>query len=117
MDGLLGAAAGWGVFAVIILVSRGGMGWGDACFMAGVGAVMGWKLTLLAFYLGIMSGGVGILVLMIRGKVRLGRGDSIPLVPYLSAGCYLTLIFGPRILAFLGERFGAPQAFLPAWPF
>ena len=51
------------------------MGWGDACFMAGIGAILGWRLTLLAFYAGIMAGGVGIAVLMIRGKVRWGRGD------------------------------------------
>ena len=117
LEGFLGAAVGWSIFAAIILVSRGGMGWGDACFMAWIGAILGWRLTLLAFYLGIMAGGVGIAVLMIRGKVRWGRGDSIPLVPYLAVGCYLTLLFGPRILAFLGERFGAPEAFLPPWPF
>ena len=117
LAGLLGAAVGWGIFAVIILASRGGMGWGDACFMAGIGAILGWRLTLLAFYLGIMAGGVGIVVLMIRGKVRWGRGDSIPLVPYLAVGCYLTLIWGPQALAFLGERFGVPEAFLPPWPF
>ena len=57
LEGLLGAAVGWGIFAVIILASRGGMGWGDACFMAGIGAILGWRLTLLALYLGIMAGG------------------------------------------------------------
>lgn len=117
LEGLIGAVVGWGVFAVIILVSRGGMGWGDACFMAGIGAVLGWKLTLLAFYLGIMVGGAGIVVLMIMGRVRFGRGDSVPLVPYLAVGCWLTLLYGPQILAFLGERFAAPEAFLPPWPF
>ena len=117
LEGLLGALVGWGIFALIIFASRGGMGWGDACFMAGIGAVLGWKLTLLAFYLGIMAGGVGIVVLMLRGKVRWGRGDSIPLVPYLAVGCYLTLLAGPEILFLLGERFGAPASFLPPWPF
>ena len=117
LAGLLGAAVGWGIFAVIILASCGGMGWGDACFMAGIGAILGWRLTLLAFYLGIMAGGVGIAVLMARGKIRWGRGDSIPLVPYLAVGCYLALLLGPQMLALLGARFEAPQAFLPPWPF
>ncbi len=117
LEGLVGAAAGWAIFAVIILLSRGGMGWGDACFMAGIGAILGWRLTLLAFYFGIMAGGVGIVVLMLRGKVRWGRGDSIPLVPYLAVGCYLTLLFGPQVLMFLGKRFGMPEAFMPPWPF
>ena len=122
LDGLAGVAVGWGVFAVIILVtvlilSREGMGWGDAFFMGGMGAVMGWKLTLLAFYLGIMVGGLGIVLLMLMGRVRWGRGDAVPLVPYLAVGCYLTLLWGPQILGFIGQRFPNPAAFLPSWPF
>lgn len=121
LDGLAGAAVGWGIFAAIILavkflLSKEGMGWGDACFMGGAGAVLGWKLTLLAFYLGIMVGGVWVLLLMLRGRVRWGRGDSLPLVPYLAIGCYITLLWGPQILAFLGERLGNP-GLLPGWPF
>ena len=115
VDGLIGAAIGWGVFAVIILASRGGMGWGDACFMGGAGAVLGWKMTLLAFYMGIMAGGVGIAWLMVRGKIKWGRGDSIPLVPYLAVGGLLTLLFGPQIIQAIGLRFGFPVG--AGWPF
>ncbi len=117
LDGALGAAAGWGIFAFIILITRGGMGWGDACFMGGIGAVLGWKFTLLAFYLGIMVGGVGVFFLIFCGRVRLGRRDSIPLVPYLAVGCYFTLLWGPQMLALLGVHFAMPRAFLPSWPF
>ena len=122
LDGLVCAAVGWGAFAAIILItvlilSREGMGWGDAFFMGGMGAVMGWKLTLLAFYLGIMVGGFGIVLLMLLGRVRWGRGDAVPLVPYLAVGCYLTLLWGPQILGFIGQRFPNPAAFLPSWPF
>ncbi len=117
LDGALGILAGWGIFAFIILVSRGGMGWGDACFMGGIGAVLGWKFTLLAFYLGIMLGGAGVFFLVLRGRVSFGRKDSIPLVPYLAAGCYLTLLWGPQLFLFLGWHFAAPAAFSPSWPF
>jgi leader peptidase (prepilin peptidase)/N-methyltransferase len=114
IDGLVGAAAGWGIFAVIIVVSRGGMGWGDACLMGGAGAVLGWKMTLLAFYIGIIAGGVGIAWLMLRGKIKWGRGDSIPLVPYLAVGGILTFLYGPQILNVIGLRF---QYFFQAgWP-
>ena len=41
LEGFLGAAVGWGIFALIILASHGGMGWGDACFMAGISAILG----------------------------------------------------------------------------
>ncbi|MDR3231548.1 MAG: prepilin peptidase [Synergistaceae bacterium] len=115
IDGMIGAAVGWAIFAVIILASRGGMGWGDACLMGGVGAIFGWKLTLLAFYLGIIAGGFGIAWLMFRGKVKWGRRDSIPLVPYLAVGGILTLLRGPEFLLFIGNHFG--RLFLPGWPF
>lgn len=114
LDGLIGAAIGWGIFAVIILLSRGGMGWGDACFMGGAGAILGWKMTLLAFYLGIMAGGVGIAWLILRGKIKWGRGDSIPLVPYLAVGGVLTLLCGPQLIRLIGERFGS--FFYAGWP-
>ncbi|MDR1873569.1 MAG: prepilin peptidase [Synergistaceae bacterium] len=115
VDGLIGVALGWSLFAVIILVSRGGMGWGDACFMGGAGAIFGWKMTLLAFYLGIMAGGFGVFWLMFRGKVKWGRKDSIHLVPFLAVGGFLTLLWGPWLLYLLGEHLGRP--FLTDWPF
>jgi leader peptidase (prepilin peptidase)/N-methyltransferase len=119
MDGLIGAAVGWSIFAVIIVVSRilmgsEGMGWGDACFMGGIGALLGWKMTLLAFYMGCMAGGLICIVLLFRGKVKWGRRDSLPLVPYLAAGCFLTFLYGPQILYAIGLRF---QYYIQAgWP-
>ena len=117
LDGVLGALAGWGVFAVIILLSRGGMGWGDAVFMGGIGAVLGLRFTLLAFYLGIMAGGLWAVILLVIGRVKWGRGDTLPLVPFLSAGCFLTMIFGPEIFAYLNTRLAYPEIFLTTWPF
>lgn len=117
LDGAAGALCGWGTFALIILASRGGMGWGDACFMGGMGAMLGWKFTAMALYLGIMAGGAGVGVLLLLGQVRFGRGDSIPLVPYLALGCYLTLLWGPQLLALLGTFLATPGAFRSPWPF
>ena len=114
LDGLAGAATGGGIFVLIILVSRGGMGWGDVSFMAGFGAILGWKMTLLAFYSGIMAGGVGIAWLMLRGKVKWGRKDSVPLVPYLAVGGLFTLLYGPEIIHAIGMRF--QLVFQPGWP-
>lgn len=106
IDGLLGALAGFSVIAVIILVSRGGMGWGDATLMAGTGSLLGWKFTLLTLYLGFMVGGVLVLLLLAAKKVK--RKDAIPLVPLLALGGFLTLLAGPEILFFTG--------FAPPWP-
>jgi leader peptidase (prepilin peptidase)/N-methyltransferase len=114
VDGLAGAAIGGGIFAIIILASRGGMGWGDVTFMAGLGAVLGWKMTLLAFYAGIMAGGAGIAWLMLRGKVKWGRGDAIPLVPYLGVGGLFTFLCGPAVIQNIGVRFYL--VFQAGWP-
>ena len=114
VDGLSGAAIGGGIFALIIFASRGGMGWGDATFMAGFGAILGWRMTLLAFYAGIMAGGLGVAWLMLRGKVKWGRGDSVPLVPYLAVGGFLTLLFGPEVIQLVSMRF--ELVFWTGWP-
>ena len=117
LDGLAGAAAGWGIFAAIIFLSRGGMGWGDAVFMAGVGAVLGLKFTLLALYAGIMAGGLFVIVMMIIGRLHWGKGESVPLVPFLAIGCFITMIFGPEIFSYLSTRILSPEILSPAWPF
>ncbi len=119
LDGLEGAAVGWGFFALIILISRGGMGWGDASFMGGIGAVLGLKFTLAALYIGIMIGGAFVIFLMLIGKVKWGRHDTMPLVPFLAIGCLVMMIFGTEIFAKLEERFLyiAPGIFLTSWPF
>lgn len=106
LDGLIGAALGFAIIACIILVSRGGMGWGDATLAAGAGAIMGWKMLLLTLYSGFMAGGILALLLLLAGKVR--RKDAIPLVPFLALGGFFTLLAGPRVLLFFGSA--------PGWP-
>ena len=117
LDGLIGAFAGFGIFALIILISRGGMGWGDATFMAGAGAVLGLKFILLAFYIGIMAGGFFVIIMMPIGKLHWGKGESIPLVPFLSIGIFLTMIYGVEIFEYLGKRFLFSEIFKTSWPF
>lgn len=104
LDGALGAALGFAILAAIILVSRGGMGWGDASLMCGLGGFLGWKLTLLAFYLGVMSGGLCAVYLLIIGKVKWGAGDSIVLGPFLAFGGFVTLLCGSDILGYVSSR-------------
>ena len=117
LDGLMGAAAGWGVFAVIIFLSRGGMGWGDAVFMAGIGAVMGLKLTLFSFYAGIIIGGVFVIAMMIIGRLHWGKGEAVPLVPFLAIGCFLTMMFSVEIFGYLSQRFIFAEYLTLSWPF
>ena len=117
LDGLEGAFAGWAVFAVIIFLSRGGMGWGDAVFMAGIGGILGLRFTFLAFYLGIMTGGIWAILLLLTGRVKWGRHDSLPLVPFLAVGCFAAMIYGPEIFGWLLNRMGYSRVLLITWPF
>lgn len=104
-EGILGAALGLGILAAIILVTRGGMGWGDAFLMCGLGGFLGWKLTLLAFYIGVMSAGLGAVWLLLTGKVKWGKGQSMALGPFLSFGGFITILYGRDILNFISLRF------------
>jgi len=106
LNGVYGAAAGFCIFALIIIISRGGMGWGDAFLMCGLGGFIGWELVLLAFYIGIMAGGLGVIYLMCRGKVKLGKKQSIPLGPYLALGGFTALLYGPDILMYINKKLG-----------
>ena len=117
LDGVYGMALGFGIFAVIILISRGGMGWGDANFMAGAGGILGVKLLCVSFYAGVMIGGTYAIILIILGRVKFGRHDAIPLVPFLALGIFTSLIFGEDILNYLGEKFFMFDICKLDWPF
>jgi leader peptidase (prepilin peptidase)/N-methyltransferase len=105
-DGALGGAFGFGLIALIILISRGGMGWGDAWFLGGVGTVLGLRLGIAATWLGFFAGGVAALALLAAGRVT--RKSAVPLVPFLALGGLLALFVGPALLAWFG--------FPPSWP-
>ena len=105
-DAFLGALLGAGVIILIILVSRGGMGWGDAWLMAGIGAVLGWKLAAVALYLGFIVGGAVALVLLAARVVR--RKDPIPLGPFLAIGAFLSLLVGPELWGWFGYPMNWP---------
>ncbi len=106
VDGLFGAALGFCVIYAIIVLSRGGMGSGDAVLMAGAGACLGWKLCALGLYLGFMCGGAVVLVMLALKKWK--RKDVIPLAPFLAAGCVGALCAGGPLLEFFGSSLSSP---------
>ncbi len=93
---LIGMAAGGGLFYLVAVLSRGGMGGGDIKMMAMVGASMGWKAVLLTTFLGSLSGSIiGVFLMVFRGR---GRKTKIPFGPFLALGSVITLFFGQEIL-------------------
>jgi leader peptidase (prepilin peptidase)/N-methyltransferase len=110
LDGILGGALGFCFIAAIIIISRGGMGWGDAVLMLGIGGAVGWKYCALSLYLGFVIGGVVVLPLMIVKKLK--RRDAIPLGPFLAAGSVLALFAGNAFVSRFGDLIGRS----PGWP-
>jgi leader peptidase (prepilin peptidase) / N-methyltransferase len=101
---VLGILVGGGLFLVIILASRGGMGGGDMKLGAMMGAFLGWKLVLLATLLGVFGGGAVAIGLLVTG--RKGRKDAVPFGPFLALGAAVSLLWGHDLLAWylrLGE--------------
>ena len=96
LESLLGIIGGGGIFLVIILASRGGMGGGDMKLGAMLGAFLGWKIALLALFLAVLTGGIVALGLLLFG--RRGRKDAIPFGPFLALGGAVTCLWGPTLL-------------------
>jgi leader peptidase (prepilin peptidase)/N-methyltransferase len=102
-ESLIGIAVGGGIFLVIILASRGGMGGGDMKLGAMFGAFLGWKLGLVAVLLGVLVGGVTALCLLLLGKK--GRKEAIPFGPFLALGGAITFLWGEKLLAWYLNHF------------
>jgi leader peptidase (prepilin peptidase)/N-methyltransferase len=89
--GLLGA----GAIVLVILASRGGMGFGDAKLAASMGIVLGLQGLGVALFMGFVVGALTALLLLITKRKR--RGDAIPFGPFLSAGAIIALLQGHEL--------------------
>jgi leader peptidase (prepilin peptidase)/N-methyltransferase len=90
----IGAAIGLIVFTLIIVLSRGGMGWGDAKMAALVGAITGY-LVPLAIFLAVVIGGLLAVALLVFKLKK--RKEGIPFGPFLAIGGLLTILWGNSI--------------------
>lgn len=100
IDGAAGAVLGFCSIYAIVLLSRGGMGSGDATLAAGIGALFGWKLAILALYGGFVVGGIWAAVMLAAKKIS--RKDPVPLGPFLAVGCAAALFTYRFVFAFFG---------------
>jgi leader peptidase (prepilin peptidase)/N-methyltransferase len=97
--GIAQAAIGGGIglllFLLIIVISRGGMGWGDVKMAALIGMVTGY-LVFFALFLAVILGGLVATILLLF-KIK-KRKEGIPFAPFLSLAAIVTLLFGGNIL-------------------
>ena len=92
-----GILLGGGLFVVVILLSRGGMGGGDLKLGAMLGAFLGWKALLVALFVAVALGGLAAAGLLANGK--LARKDAVPFGPFLAIGGAAALLWGDAIVA------------------
>jgi leader peptidase (prepilin peptidase)/N-methyltransferase len=93
----IGGGIGLGLFLLVVLISRGGMGWGDVKMAALIGLVVGFPLVFVALLMGIILGGLVAAVLLLF-KIK-KRKETIPFGPFLSLAAMATLLWGSNILS------------------
>lgn len=99
---IIGLLTGGGLFYIIAVLSRGGMGGGDIKMMAMVGSFMGWKSVLMTTFIGSLTGAVfGLFLMVFRGK---GRKTKIPFGPFLALGTLITLFYGQEMFYWYFQR-------------
>ncbi|NOY54082.1 MAG: prepilin peptidase [Deltaproteobacteria bacterium] len=95
-DALIGAALGWGLFYLVALLSRGGMGGGDIKLISMIGAFLGWEKMLLTIMSGAFAGSIVGIVLMILFKKS--RKYAVPFGPFLALGALASLFWGTSMI-------------------
>ena len=80
------------------------MGFGDVKMMFGVGALLGWRLTLLSIFLGALTGAIAGIALIAKQKDRDFQAQ-IPFGIFLGIGSIVSLLFGEKMIAWYIENF------------
>jgi len=88
-DSLIGLSIGGGLFLLVYVISRKGLGGGDVKFMAAAGLYLGLGGVIPVMLYGTILAALSGLILILLKKI--GRKDTIPLAPFLYAGVLLTV--------------------------
>jgi len=91
----IGGGIGFVVFFLIVIVSRGGMGFGDVKLAALIGLVTGY-LVVVALLMGMILGGL-VAVILLGFKIK-KRKEAMPFGPFLAVAAIATLLWGSDIL-------------------
>ncbi len=94
-NALIGGAVGFAVLFLVVVLSRGGMGWGDVKMAALMGFALGFPIIFVGLMIGILCGGIIATFLLILK--RKGRKQAIPFGPFLAIGAMTALIWGNTI--------------------
>jgi leader peptidase (prepilin peptidase)/N-methyltransferase len=87
-----GLLIGGGLFYIIAVLSKGGMGGGDIKLMALLGFAVGYPIVFVVFILAFMLGAIIGVALLILGRKT--RKDTLPFGPFLCLAYFISVIWG-----------------------
>ncbi|PYG85645.1 leader peptidase (prepilin peptidase)/N-methyltransferase [Ruminiclostridium sufflavum DSM 19573] len=99
---VIGIACGAGVLLLVAIIgsiiykTEDAMGMGDVKLLAAVGLFLGWRLTLVALFLTVLSAAVISLVLIISRKIN-GK-STVAFGPFIAIGTFITMLYGWNII-------------------
>ncbi|MFG6148370.1 prepilin peptidase [Halobacillus sp. B23F22_1] len=100
---LSGALTGLIATAVIIAISKGGMGGGDMKLLGVIGLALGTELLLLTFFLAISVGAIVNLILIFFKVIS--RKSPVPFGPYIAVGGAAAIFHGSFLIDWYLNRF------------
>ena len=105
VDSIIGFSLGGGIFLLIALVSKGGMGGGDIKLMAVLGLWFGWKKILLLMLMAFVTGAlISVPLLLLRRK---SGKDAIPFGPFIALAAYIISLYGDELLQWYSQLVSA----------
>jgi prepilin signal peptidase PulO-like enzyme (type II secretory pathway) len=94
---VLSALVGSGFLWFLYFITKGkGMGFGDVKYAIFMGLFLGWKKTIIAFYIAFIVGAIIGLILIANKKAK--RNSLIPFGPFLILGTILSWWIGDYII-------------------
>lgn len=102
---LIGGGSLWLVGAIWKLL-RGvdAMGLGDVKLLFGIGALLGWRLTILTIFIGAFTGAIAGVALISRQKDK-DLQTQIPFGIFLGIGSIVALLFGDKMIVWYLAKF------------
>ena len=99
-DSLIGGLVARIIFGALVVLTRGGMGWGDVKLATLIGLYLGWPQVLPALLTAFLLGGlVGAAILLAGGS----RRSTFAYSPVLVAGAIFVLLGGDALLWAVGS--------------
>jgi leader peptidase (prepilin peptidase)/N-methyltransferase len=100
---LIGSLVGGGLFFLVAVMSKGGMGGGDIKLISMLGAFLGWFNILLTILISSFLGAVIGLALIIIKKKK--RKDPIPFGPFIALGAMIVIFWGRQLMIWYQHLF------------